>query len=192
MRNFLKQAGKILLVLICAGIVLAILNFGFVWQNLSYWIHKPQPATETVNLDTPNRLRIASLNLDLPVVYVDKVSETDFQKALTQGVVHYPGTALPGQAGNVYIFGHSSDFLWVKSEYKTAFATLPHIAIGDIINITDSAGKVFEYVVNQKKIVSPNDTSVLAQDPNQYVLTLQTSYPVGTALRRYVVVAKLK
>jgi LPXTG-site transpeptidase (sortase) family protein len=194
MKKYLIQFGRIILVLVAAAIVFAFLNFGYIWDNINYWLHKPTPAAvvEQVNYGPPNRLKIASLNLDLPIVYADKVSESDFQEDLKSGVVHYPNTAIPGNAGDVYIFGHSSDFVWVKSQYKTAFATLPYMQIGDSIDITDSSGKSFEYVVFDKQIVSPKDTQVLAQDLTQHLLTLQTSYPIGTALKRYLVIAKLK
>jgi sortase A len=91
----------------------------------------------------------------------------------------------------VYIFGHSSDFAWTPGSYKTVFAKLPEIQLGTEIRISDDAGKIYTYKVIETKVVGPKDTSVLTQDPAKKLLTLQTSYPVGTALKRFLAVSEL-
>lgn len=141
---------------------------------------------------SPFMLSIDSLNIRVPIVYVYAATEKEFQAGLIDGVVHYPGTALPGQAGNCYIFGHSSDYIWSKGKYKTIFAPLPKTTIGTEIVISDNQGVKFVYTVIDSKKVSAKDLSVLKQDYTKKILTLQTSYPVGTALARWVVVAEMK
>lgn len=140
----------------------------------------------------PNMVWVERLGINAPVIYTQKRTETAFQKALIDGVVHYPGTAMPGKLGNVYIFGHSSDYRWSKGKYKTVFALLTKIDVGDKILVTDDKGKVFSYHVIQKKVVKPSDSSVLSQfGYKKRLLTLQTSYPLGTALKRLIVLAEL-
>lgn len=147
----------------------------------------------TPELSDPNHLSIPSLGIEAPIKYVTEKSEKVYQEALHAGVVHYPGTALPGEFGNAYIFGHSSDYIWSPGEYKTVFAKLPQIEIGAVIQATNPEGQVFEYVVTETKVVGPRDLSVLDQGNNQaQLLTLQTSYPLGTALQRFIVVSTLK
>jgi LPXTG-site transpeptidase (sortase) family protein len=100
---------------------------------------------------------------------------------------------MPGEVGNVYIFGHSSDYAWSKGNYKHAFALLPKIKNGAEIKLTDEKGFSYTYLVTRQGVVGPNDVHVLAQNTNgKKLLTLQTSYPLGTALKRYVVVAELR
>lgn len=140
----------------------------------------------------PNMLFLERLGIKVPIQYVTEKSENVFQKALIDGVVHYPGTANPGRIGNVYIFGHSSDYIWSKGKYKTIFALLPKVQKDDQIVITDAQGTQFTYRVFETKIVKPTDGSVLNQgDGRQKLLTLQTSYPLGTALKRFIVRASL-
>ncbi|MDQ5951969.1 MAG: sortase [Patescibacteria group bacterium] len=147
--------------------------------------------SEAEEIGVPNRLLIADLGIEAPIQYVEEKSESVYQEALRRGVVHFPGTALPGEPGNVYIFGHSSDYIWSPGEYKTVFAKLPQIEIGTEIQITNANGDIFRYTVLETKVVGPRDVSVLDQQNNQkYLLTLQTSYPLGTALQRYIVVAE--
>lgn len=138
-----------------------------------------------------NHLSIESLGISAPVIYLDEVTENAFQIALRSGVVHYPGSPKPGEAGNVYLFGHSSDFPTSKGDYKTVFALLPKIKTGAIIELSDDTGKIFRYAVAETKVVSPNDIHVLDQDESKHQLSIQTSYPVGTALKRFIVISYL-
>jgi len=191
---------KIAVGLVLAIAVFIILNSGYFLKNLAYTFHRPQPAApaqqtsanETPHAE-PDMLWIDSLRISAPIQYIDQANETTFQAALKNGVVHYPGTALPGQPGNVYIFGHSSDYLWSNGHYKTIFALLPRIAAGVEIRITGHDGQLYAYKVLKTAVVAPTDTSVLSQNGNkQKLLTVQTSYPVGTALKRFVAIAQLE
>lgn len=184
------------------GILLAlflILDFNYFWANLKFLVQRQQqlnqPSVQTTAVPEkmePDLLIINSLGIKVPVVYVNQANETAFQTGLINGVVHYPGTALPGQFGNCYIFGHSSDYIWSKGHYKSVFAVLPKINKGAEIVISDSQGNEYRYIVFDSRKVAASDTSVLAQDHTKKILTLQTSYPVGTALARWVAVAEMK
>ena len=188
-----KELKQVFLTLAGTILVLLILNFGYVWDNVKYYFEKPAASVQTQVQEKmdPNKLLIPSLNLDLPIVYAEKVSETEFQQDLQNGVVHYPNTANPGEVGNCYIFGHSSDYFWTKGNYKHAFSTLPHIKVGDEIIISNQGGDKFVYKVTETKVVAANDLSVLNQNTGgKKILTLQTSYPVGTALKRFVAIAE--
>lgn len=139
---------------------------------------------------TPDRIRIPSLEVDAPLVEAATRTQAAYKTALQEGVVHFPGTAEAGDAGNAYFFGHSSDLPWAKGDYKTVFALLPEIEMGAKIYVTDHDGNAFAYVADGTRVVVPSDLSVLADPGNgKRMLTLQTSYPVGTALRRFIVTA---
>ncbi len=179
-------------------LLLIILGFLILWQSGPK--NAPENLRKTDNLPTvapenpiteANTLYIAKLGITVPVVFPKSNKESDIQEALLDGIAHYPGTALAGQTGNIYIVGHSSDNPWSKGKYTTIFATLPQLVKGDEIKITDSDGKLFAYLVIETKIVSPRDLFVLSQPQDQKLLTLQTSYPIGTSLKRYVVISKL-
>ncbi|MBL4694536.1 class D sortase [Candidatus Gracilibacteria bacterium] len=144
-----------------------------------------------------NRIIIPRINQNLPVVRVSsqnlvkrdwKALETDIQSALKNGVVHYPGTSLPGQNGNVVITGHSSYFPWDPGRFKDVFALLHQVVEGDEIVLYQDQEK-FSYVVQEIKVVLPEDIEVLKQTPDDR-LTLITCTPVGTNLKRLIVIAK--
>lgn len=188
---------RVLIGILLFGAIIVLSNIGFFVAYVRFWTSPPPPisvvqeGSPTSTPAEPNQLAIKRLGIFAPVLYVDRKNETDFQAALKNGVVHYPGTAMPGELGNVYIFGHSSDYFWSKSPYKTIFALLPEIHVGDEIQLSNASGTVFTYLVTGTKIVFPDDLTVLDQQGRtKKLLTLQTSYPLGTALRRYLVFAE--
>ncbi len=114
--------------------------------------------------------------------------EKDIQSALQKGVVHYPGTARPGQAGNFFVTGHSSYYPWDAGKFKTVFARLGELEVGDEY-VVYYHGDKHRYIIETKKEVKPSDISVLDQPPDRRISTLMTCTPVGTTLRRLIIVA---
>lgn len=140
----------------------------------------------------PSMLYIDSLNIKASLVYISDTGEKAFQAGLIDGVVHYPGTANPGELGSMYIFGHSSDYLWSKGKYKQIFAALPKIKVGSEIVVTDDVGKPYTYKVYEAFVAAANDLKYLDQYGfKRKLLTVQTSYPVGTAKQRFIALAEL-
>lgn len=197
MSRYLNSKQRWFFLVAIAALGLLSLNWSYVLIQLRYLAQgRPElvPVEQVPALEClpPNRLKITSLGIEAPVVYVEESSEAAFQAGLQNGIVHFPGTALPGEPGNTYIFGHSSDYVWSSGEYKTVFALLPKIQPGDLIQISGADGRLFTYSVTGTIIVAPNETWVLDQYQKQVrMLTLQTSYPLGTAFRRFIVQAKL-
>lgn len=142
-----------------------------------------------------NRIIIPRLSLNVPLVTPSYASllnedwdrlEEDIQIALEDGVVHYPGTARPGQAGNFFVTGHSSYYPWAEGAYKTIFARLHELQIGDEYWIYYGGDK-YRYKIMSKKEVKPTNVSVLDQPTHRRTGTLMTCTPVGTTLRRLIV-----
>jgi sortase A len=131
----------------------------------------------TANLSPPiGILRIATAHLEVPVLDgVDDIS-------LNRGVGYIPGTAYPGESGNVGIAGHRDGF----------FRILKDAGIGDVIEL-ETLEQVDIYQVKTIVIVDKNDVSVL-RPTSVPILTLVTCYPfyfIGSAPKRYIVVASL-
>jgi len=121
--------------------------------------------------------RISIPRLSVSVVVVEGIGRT----ALRRGIGHIPGTALPGQTGNIGLAGHRDAF----------FRPLKDLRVNDEIQISTPGGD-FRYEVESLRIVDPHDTSVLAAS-SENVLTLVTCYPfyyVGPAPKRWIVRAR--
>jgi sortase A len=95
---------------------------------------------------------------------------------------HIPGTALPGEDGNVAIAGHRDTF----------FRNLEAIRNGDSVLLTTPKG-TYEYKVDSTEVVDPARTDVL-EPSGSPALTLVTCYPfhwIGSAPKRFIVRAHL-
>ncbi len=195
--NFIRKYKIILILILLLLVISLVLFYPYFYERYIRKNNLPSSLnldnSKQQDKDNPNVLQIPTLGISAPINYLDQPDESLFQQSLQTGVVHYPGSANLGQEGNVYIFGHSSDYPFTKGEYKTVFAKLPDIKLGSSIFLTDKDGKKYEYLVASTKVVASNDVSVLSQDTKgQRMLTLQTSYPVGTALKRFVVICYLR
>jgi LPXTG-site transpeptidase (sortase) family protein len=134
-----------------------------------------------------NTVYIPKISITAPIIWnVANVPEKT-TATLENGVIHLAGTALPGQIGNIFITGHSSNYIWAKGNYKTVFALLPDLVIGDQVYIK-YAGTIYIYKINNKSTVKPDNLSVLKQG-NDSTLSLVTCWPIGTSLYRMVLTA---
>jgi len=144
-----------------------------------------------------DRIIIPRINQNIPIVRVSSDSllrrdwntlEDEMQAALQEGVVHYPGTSLPGNGGNTVITGHSSYFPWDPGRFKDVFALLHDVEIGDKIVVYYNQDK-YIYEISDIETVSPDNIEVLKQTPDDK-LTLITCTPVGTNVNRLIVKAR--
>jgi len=110
------------------------------------------------------------------------IAEGEGESTLRLAVGHIPGTALPGEDGNVGLAGHRDGF----------FRPLARIRLHDEIRLTVERGRSFVYRVESTAVVDATDVSVLAPQ-SEDCLTLVTCYPfgyIGPAPRRFVVRAR--
>ena len=160
-------------------------------QKQFAWIDMPISPTD-------NRLVIPKLGKSVPLMAMSTENiegedwnelEKQIQDGLRGGVVHYPGTAKPGQYGNVFLTGHSSYYPWAPGEFKDVFATLSKLEAGDRYFVYYDQIK-YAYQVVDKQEVQPSNVNVLDQPNDKKVSTLMTCTPVGTTLRRLIITAE--
>jgi len=121
------------------------------------------------------RIRIPRLHLSA------MVRQGTGAQTLDVSVGHIPGTAFPGQPGNVAVAAHRD----------TSFRGLRDIRRGDSVEFETTHGTYF-YTVDKTEIVRPQDVWVLkaAAYPE---LTMVTCYPfdyIGSAPNRFIVKAR--
>lgn len=133
-----------------------------------------------------NRLKIVKIGVDVPIVWGAPFEQ--IVERLQDGVVHYDGMALPGENGNVFLTGHSSNFWWDKGKFNTVFANLDQVEEGDEIIATYQNVR-YRYIVEKKFVVDPSRIEVL--NPSDHsIITLMTCTPIGTTINRLIVQAK--
>jgi sortase A len=119
-------------------------------------------------------LKISSIGIEVPVLE----GTDDF--TLNRAVGHIDGTPFPDEEGNIGIAGHRDGF----------FRALKDVHQGDSVDLYTEKGSR-RYVVDEIRIVPPEDVSVLEPRPKSSI-TLVTCYPfyfVGSAPLRYIVQA---
>lgn len=125
------------------------------------------PRTPLAVLDIPE------IGLEVPV----------FSGRMDRGPVWIPGTAMPGEPGNVGVSGHRDGY----------FRSLKDAAVGQALVLRTPAGEL-RYRVDEIRIVDPIEVEVL--DPTEVpTLTLVTCYPfyfLGPAPQRFIVRARLE
>jgi len=101
---------------------------------------------------------------------------------LDYGPGHWPGTAMPGQTGNVVVGGH-------RTSSHRVFRDVDQLVAGDEIIYRDAAGQ-HTYHVDRVEIVDP--TAVWIVNPTETATTtLFACHPPGSTAQRIVVFADL-
>lgn len=113
-----------------------------------------------------------------------------FMKELENWIVRYPGSSKPWEDWTSFIFGHSSNFPWIKWDYNDVFALLDKVSYDDII-IAYYGQEKFTYRIKEKKVITPWDVSVLERNKDKSEITLMTCWPIWTTLNRLIVVWEL-
>lgn len=130
----------------------------------------PTPLVEVGQIEVPT--------LGLSAVLREGVTLT----VIDHGPAHWPGSALPGQDGNVVIAGH-------RTIRTRPFHDIDRMKKGDEI-IFHMPDGVHRYEVTESLIVSPRDLWITNPTPEPTV-TLFACHPKGSAKQRYVVKGKL-
>jgi sortase A len=125
----------------------------------------PAPKSERLKLSVPKLNRVQ----DIPVY----TGDSGDRGKLAAGALHLKDTGFPWQAGsNVYIAGHRLGYPRTKS--WLVFWNLNKLEPGNRVFLEDAEGRRYRYVVFDKEVVEPNDTSVKKPIEGKNIVTLQT------------------
>ena len=124
--------------------------------------------------DNPQLGRIAIPKIGLDSELHDGIRLT----TLDRGPGHWPGTAMPGQIGNVVVAAH-------RTSHGAEFRHLDSLAPGDEV-IFSTVDGTFTYLVTGTQIVTPD--SLWITDPTDTpTATLFACHPLGSTAKRIVV-----
>ncbi len=151
---------------------------------------KGEVASAVVNDSDSRPVRIVIDAIDLNDAINTPVG-TDVEtldEALLTGVVHYPGSANLADAGNVFLFGHSTGFRVVQNQAFKAFNDLKHLKENDLVRV-QSSSREYVYRVTSVSLVNTDDAFVDLSRTGR-TLTLATCNVFGAKEERYVVKAE--
>jgi sortase A len=117
--------------------------------------------------------------LEIPSIGVSKTMfEGITLNTLDRGPGHWPGTAGPGDFGNMVIGGH-------RTSHDRPFYDLDKLAVGDQIVVSNLAGR-HVYSITESLVVTPDAVWIVDQTPEK-ILTLFACHPKGSTRQRIVI-----
>jgi sortase A len=136
----------------------------------------PEDAPADVRALTPD---VVHGTLALPTIGVEQdLHEGVTLTAIDRGPSHWPGTALPGQLGNVVVAGH-------RVTHTRPFYDLDLLAPGDPLVFTMADGSTWTYTLVSTEVVTPEAMHIVDQTP-AYTATLFACHPKHSARERIV------
>jgi sortase A len=118
--------------------------------------------------------------IEIPKIGVSKTLRDGVRlTTLDKGPGHWPGSALPGQIGNMVVAGH-------RVTHDKPFRNLDKLSVGDEVRITLVDRSVVHYRVTSTEIV-PNTALDIVDQTTQATGTLFACHPPGSARQRIVV-----
>jgi sortase A len=187
--------------ILCVGIYCESYIYRTAYQLYESWKFDQEPATAQVPVSEPvkrTNLPVALPDPDrgspsvlpsersgvigrisIPRLHISAIVEEGVDDGtLARAIGHIPGTAFPGEIGNVGIAGHRDTF----------FRKLKDLQPNDKIDFATHGGH-YRYTVDSLTVVEPSDVSVLEAKGGK-VLTIVTCFPfqyIGNAPRRFIV-----
>lgn len=131
----------------------------------------PPPVTPVVDDSVIGRIEIPRLGLDVPL------NSGIEMKFINRGPSHWPGTAMPGEAGNVVVAGH-------RVTRTRPFRYIDTLQVGDEVIFTVDASR-WVYRVTGHEVVDDQAMWITEQTPDA-TATLFACHPPGSAKFRWV------
>ncbi len=128
--------------------------------------------------EPPERIIIPGQKINLPIVEANVIN--GYWELSDTSASHGVGSANPGETGNIVIFAHARQGL---------FLNLKEVTAGDDVVIL-TKDRWYRYRVKELKDVYPNQIEVIAPTPDQ-TLTLYTCSGFLDSTRRIVVAKRL-
>ncbi len=154
------------------------------FTNANVWY----PAMPQKHVVTP----VNSYTISIPKLRIAEATVLIGTDDLSESLIHYGGTGLPGEFGTAVVFGHSTlPQFYNPTSYKSIFSLLPTLNKGDEISVSYD-GVQYRYEVYEMIVVEPTDVTVLEQRFDDSYMTLVTCVPPGTYWKRLNVKTKLK
>ncbi|MBI1863369.1 sortase [Candidatus Microgenomates bacterium] len=154
-------------------------------------MHSTVPEQDIADVKPQKKPWLKDYYLSIPKLNIKDAHVTVGGENLAESLIHYLPVTMPGENGNVVIFGHSTlPQLYNVKDYKTIFTYLPSLNKGDRIAIK-AADVSYQYEIYDMFVVKPDQISVLDQSYDSANVTLITCVPPGTYWNRLVVKARL-
>ncbi len=165
--------------LFCFAIVVAISFYQQYRQKILSFDTAPQLVENDSEFLYPAWISVARLKIELPVS--PATIKAGIWEISPTGASYLVGSGIPGEKGNVVIYGHNKKYL---------FGPILSLKKGDQIRIKNTKSDEYEYLVEEIKTVTPQEVEILLPG-NGASLTLYTCSGLFDS-KRFVALARLK
>ncbi len=150
-------------------------------------INDPVPNTDS-NL-IPQKVEIPKIGVSSTIQIPSSIDVATLDYELSKGAVYYPGSGTL-QYGNMFLFGHSTNWAVVNNQAYKTFNNLDKLVIGDEIIVT-SNGQKYLYTVTTVRHAAEDDVLVEFNKGDR-MLTISTCDSFGKKQDRWVVEAQFE
>jgi LPXTG-site transpeptidase (sortase) family protein len=158
-------------------------------ENIFQVIGNPKDTTPNIQ-DTnliPQKIEIPKIGVSSTIQVPQAIDVATLDTALARGAVYYPGSGTL-QSGNMFLFGHSTNWKVVNNQAYKTFNDLEKLVKGDTIEIS-SGEDVYVYTVTSAQKASQDDVLVDFNKGSR-MLTISTCDTFGRKQDRWVVEAE--
>jgi LPXTG-site transpeptidase (sortase) family protein len=143
------------------------------------------PASQPVPVNPPVRFPAPPFRLIVPRIGLDTTVLSGIDDYTLQfGPGHWPGTSLPGQLGNMALFGH-------RTSFNAEFRITDLLSFGDMVYI-EAGDLSTAYMVTDKYITGPTAARAVIGPGHGSSLTMVSCHPPGSIAYRLVIEAGLE
>lgn len=137
----------------------------------------PEPLPTDPYAPTPD---VVLGRISIPAIGLDEELHVGMTlTAIDRGPSHWPGTALPGELGNMVVAGH-------RTTYSQPFLDLDLVEAGDEMVVETTDGERHVYRATHSEVV-PEDALWIADQTHAHTATTFACHPKGSARERIVV-----
>ncbi len=161
-------------VIFSLGVIFILLALGYkADQYVNSMIVNKKPAVVSCveNKTLPSHLSIPELGISAPVEESAVIG--NLWQVSPENISHLDTSAVPGERGNIVIYGHNS---------KNRFSKLEALKNGSYITLKTKENKSYVYVVQSKIITFPDDTRLI-KSTDKEALTIYTCNGLLDSLR---------
>jgi LPXTG-site transpeptidase (sortase) family protein len=181
------------------AIIFIIVFLAFNWSYIS-WMFNYRAISDVLlsfNKDTDNlteivenSIEINRLEVSAPLIMGKSQAADVLENDLKNGVAYYPGSALPGEAGQTVILGHSAPANWPKIRYDGVFSNISKLEAGDMVSVYYN-GEKYDYIVKDQMILQKGEDLPNPLTNSYNMLLLVSCWPPGKDYQRIAVRAEL-
>ena len=137
----------------------------------------------------PSKIEIPKIGVSSNIQIPQSVDVATLDVALAKGATYYPGSGTL-QEGNLFLFGHSTNWKVVNNQAYKTFNNLEKLVKGDKVELV-SGGKTYIYEVTSVRRAADDDVLVDFSKGTR-MLTISTCDTFGQKQDRWVVEAEFK